>query len=572
MAPTPRAALSVGLCALMLLASIAVALLPSPKAARAACGDSLEEPEVIFAFNPPLSGFEVRGNAPLDVTVTWVPGATVPAGSIAALDWGDGSAPTPFFGTDCGDGIAMDWPPQSHAHTYSSPGNYTLSWAITSVAINLSVPIGFVVVEQGQTPTPTATSTLASATSAPPTSSPVASTAVPGPATTVTAASPAAALTAIPSPTRVSSSPTPAAPTRTPTVVPPAAAPVATPSTGPTAPEADIPEVLSAVPRLEEIATDTGTVATNLALAGVTLWVLFSSVLLNQVLQEHRSEIHERTSRLTRPLRRFRGGSARTSTLRRTLEPVLILALTGIIYGLLDPGFGLNRSSALLFLSVILGVGVVTYACSGVEALMTRRTFGVAAAVRPYPASLAIAIASVAISRIIGLQPGVVYGFAASCAIIGPGGIDERRQGRVTIFPVLTAILLSVTAWLVIEPLRADASVSSSFLGQVGIAAGIIVFIGGLEGVAFNMIPLSVTDGGKLFRWRPAVWAAVALLASFLFWHVVINRDRQFFDALRQAESLAVLALFLLYASLSIGLWAYFRWRSGNPGPAPQQE
>lgn len=569
----PRTVLAGGFSALILVAALAAALPPSPGPAFAACSDSPDDPQIIFAFDPPPSGFEVRGTAPLEVTVTWVPGATVLAGSTAFIDWGDGSPPTPFHGTDCGDGIAIEWPPQSHAHTYKSAGNYTLAWNFTSAVINVGIPIAFVVVEQGQTPTPTATSTLAPATPAPPTTSfPAANTAVPGPATTVTAASPAAALTAIPSPTRVSSSPTPAAPTRTPTVVPPAAAPVATPSTGPTAPEADIPEVLSAVPRFEEIATDTGTVATNLALAGVTLWVLFSSVLLNQVLQEHRSEIDERTSRLTRPLRRFRGGSARTSTLRRTLEPVLILALTGIIYGLLDPGFGLNRSSALLFLSVILGVGVVTYACSGVEALMTRRTFGVAAAVRPYPASLAIAIASVAISRIIGLQPGVVYGFAASCAIIGPGGIDERRQGRVTIFPVLTAILLSVTAWLAIEPLRANASVSSSFPGQVGIAAGIIVFIGGLEGVAFNMIPLSVTDGGKLFRWRPPVWAAVAMLASFLFWHVVINRDRQFFDALRQAESLAVLALFLLYTSLSIGLWAYFRWRPGNPGPAPQPE
>lgn len=326
------------------------------------------------------------------------------------------------------------------------------------------------------------------------------------------------------------------------------------------------------MPRLDQVATDAGTIATNLALAGVTLWVLFSSVLLNQVLQEHRTEIDDRTSRFTRPLRRLFGEATQAGALRRILEPVFILALTGAIYGLLDPGFGFNRPSAVLFLSVILGVGVVTYACSGIEALMTRRTFGVAAAVRPYPASLAIAAASVAISRTIGLQPGVIYGFVASCAIIGSGSIDERRQGRVTIFPVVTAIFLSIAAWVLIEPLRANASVSSSFLGQVGIAAGIIVFIGGLEGVAFNMIPLSVTDGGKLFRWRRSVWASVALLAGFLFWHVLLNTDRRFFDALRQAESLAVLALFLLYTGLSFGLWAYFRWRPGSTEPAPQPE
>ncbi|MCL4240878.1 MAG: hypothetical protein KJ048_05945, partial [Dehalococcoidia bacterium] len=297
MPPTPRSALGRGLSAFTLVAALAVALLPSPRSARAACGDAVEEPDVVFAFNPPLSGFEVRGNAPLDVTVTWVPGATVPAGSAAFLDWGDGSVPTPFHGTDCGDGIAMDWPPQSHAHTYGSPGNYTLSWAITSVAINLSVPIGFVVVEQGQTPTPTATSTLAPA---PPTPAPpavVASAVVPEPATTAATSGPTAAVTPSPSPTRVSPSATHASATPT-AMLPVVAAPADTPtSTGPVAPEADIPEALSAMPRLDQIATDTGTIATNLALAGVTLWVLFSSVLLNQVLQEHRSEIDERTSR-----------------------------------------------------------------------------------------------------------------------------------------------------------------------------------------------------------------------------------------------------------------------------------
>lgn len=568
----PRTVLAGGFSALILVAALAAALPPSPGPAFAACSDSPEDPQIIFAFDPPPSGFEVRGTAPLEVTVTWVPGATVLAGSTAFIDWGDGSPPTPFHGTDCGDGIAIEWPPQSHAHTYKSAGNYTLAWNFTSAVINVGIPIAFVVTEPVPAATPTSTPTVPpTPVPTPPPPSVVPATVVPAPASAVVTSSQSVAATAAPSPTREMPDATPVSPTPTPTTASPATPPETPAATGsgPATAEADIPAALSAMPRLAEVARDPGTIATNVALAGVTLWVLFSSVLLNQVLQEHRSELDERTSRLTRPLRRFTGRATRDGAVHGVLAPVLFLTLTGVIYGLLDPGFGPNRPSAVLFLSVILGVGAVTYACSGIEALMTRRTFGVAAAVRPYPASLAIAAASVAFSRIIGLQPGVIYGFVASCALIGPGNIDERRQGRVTIYPVLTAIALSVAAWFVIEPLRANASISSSFLGQVGIAAGIIVFIGGLEGVALNMIPLSVTDGGKLFRWRPPVWAAVSLLASFLFWHVVINRNRQFFDALRQAESLAVLALFLVYTSLSIGLWAYFRWRPHSLEPAP---
>jgi hypothetical protein len=573
MPATPRAVLAGGLSALLFATMLVFAISPSPGVVRAACGESLDEPEAAFAFDPPLSGFEVAGVAPLAVTVSWVAGAAAPLGSTAFLDWGDGSPPTPFSSNDCGDGIALDWPPQAHTHTYSAEGTYTLSWAVNSTVVNFNVPIAFAVVQAAQpspTTPPPSTPTPLPATLAP--SPGVASTAVAPAPTTGPAATSTPTMTPSPSPTAVTPGATAAAATPPPTVSP-AAGPVVTPTPTSTAiVEPDIPAPIRSVPRLSDVATDAGTVATNLALAGVTLWVLFSSVLLNQVLQEHRTEIDARTSRLLRPLRRFGSGSSRSRGARRLIEPLVVLGLTGAIYGLLDPGFGFNRPSAVLFLSVILGVGLVTYACSGVEALVTRRTFGVAAAVRPYPISLAIAVGSVAISRIAGLQPGVIYGFVASCALIGSVTIDERQQGRVIIFPVVTAIVLSVCAWLVVEPLRGSAAVSSSFFGQVGIAAGLIVFIGGLEGVAFNMIPLSVTDGGKLFRWKRSVWAAVALLAAFLFWHVLLNRNRQSFDALRQAESLAMLALFLLYTSLSVGLWAYFRWRLRRIEPASRRE
>ena len=585
MPPASRTAAAGGISALALAVAVALAAalaLPATPA-RAACGDAPGEIEVLFTFVPPVSGdsgFEVSGPAPLTVSATWVPGVLLLAGSTATLNWGDGSSFTSFTGQDCGDGETMYWPPQTHTHTYATAGNYTLTWNVNLIVANLSVPITFVVAQAPQVATPTATAPPT------PTSTPTPATATAsGPTATAQppAASPLAVATLAPASTAVQPSPSPAAPTATlaavtptPTPTPTAALVPATPpppaSAAANAAEQDLPEVLRAMPRLDEIAVDGGTVATNLVLAGITLWVLFSSVLLNQVLQENRSEIDERTSRLTRPIRGFARAARRGRIGAGILAPVFVLLLTGLIYGFLDPTFGFNRSSAVLFLSVILGVGAVTYVCSGIEALMTRRTFNIAAAVRPYPASLVVAAVSVAITRIIGLQPGAIYGFVASCAIIGTGQIDEHRHGKVTIFPVVTAILLSIAALILIEPLRANDSAASSFLGQVIIGAGIIVFVGGIEGVAFNMIPLSVTDGGKLFRWRRSVWAAVSLVAVFLFWHVLLNRNHQYFDALRQAKSLSVLALFLAYTGLSFGLWAYFRWRPRQIEPIPEAE
>ncbi|MEP6871593.1 MAG: FGLLP motif-containing membrane protein [Anaerolineaceae bacterium] len=586
-----RSVAGLGLCAFALAVALAVAFFQPASHARAACGDTPGEIEVLFTFVPPVSGdsgFEVSGPAPLTVSATWVPGVLLLAGSTATLNWGDGSSFTPFTGQDCGDGETMFWPPQTHTHTYATPGSYTVTWNVNFIVANFSVPITFVVAQALQAATPTATAAPA------PTSTPVLATAT-APVPTATPQPPAATPLAVatlaptnstpgptPSPSATPSTSTPT-PTLTPSPTAPAAASQASEQTPPPAdssePERDLPEVLRAMPRLEEISVDSGTVATNLVLAGITLWVLFSSVLLNQVLQENRAEIDERTSRLTRPIRGFARSARRGGTgagirapVLALMAPVFVLLLTGLIYGFLDPAFGFDRSSAVLFLSVVLGVGAVTYVCSGIEALMTRRTFEIAAAVRPYPASLVVAAVSVAITRIIGLQPGAIYGFVASCAIIGTGQIDEHRHGKVTIFPVVTAILFSIAALILIEPLRANDTAASSFLGQVIIGAGIIVFVGGIEGVAFNMIPLSVTDGGKLFRWHRSIWAAVSLVAVFLFWHVLLNRDRQYFDALRQAKSLSVLALFLAYTGLSFGLWAYFHWRPRNVEPFPAGE
>lgn len=331
------------------------------------------------------------------------------------------------------------------------------------------------------------------------------------------------------------------------------------------------------MPRIDEISTDGGTIATNIVFAGVTLWVLFSSVLLNQVLQDNRSFIDAKTARIARPIRRLgRRPSAVAGHGATVVTMLAVLGITGLVYEFLNPEFGLNRGSLLLFLSSVLGVGILTYVCSGLEAAVTRRGHGIAAAVRPFPAAIAVSVVAVALSRLVNLQPGVVYGFVASAAITGPGQVEGRKQGAITVFPVVAALALSVVALAIVEPIRANEQAAASFLGQLAIGAGIIIFIGGIEGVAFNMIPLAVTDGGKLFAWRKPVWAGIALVAAFLAWHVLLNRDQQSFDALRTASSASILVIFVLYSLFSVALWAYFRRRGHGPtavatpdGPVP---
>ncbi len=548
-----------------LLAGRAPTLPASAMTAGAFAFDCADPPEDdvndLFTVTPtPAADGAVSGAAPLLVTVAIRGGVVVFEGDLvgATLNWGDGTGTSTVAATPCGDGGTY-WPEQALTHTYTVPGAYTPMWTFTLDTMTMTVPAGFVQVNQvAATAAPTAVSTPTPIGPSP--TSPVPGTASTEPAATPVEGSPAPQAT-------------PSAPASTASPATPEAA--STPTTGSTAAitpaSASSPspragggrsEIVDSIPGPEEISRDPDVILTNLAVAGVTVWVLFSSVFLNQALQDNRSEIERRTAWLGRPWRRFAGVAGHTSGTARAVALGGVLVITGTIYSLLEPGFGLNRATATLFIAAVLGVGVVTFMVSGLEAWRSRAILGAPAAVRVFPACMVIAAASVTVSRLLSLQPGVMYGFVASCALLAPADPSPRDEGRVAIAPVTATLALVVAAWLLVWPLRSLSAESGSWGFEVAEATAVVIFIGGIESVVANMLPLSIMDGGKVFRWSPLVWVCCAVVAAFLTWHVLMGREREYFSGLREASSLAVLTLFLAYTGLSAAIWAYFKFRT----------
>lgn len=294
--------------------------------------------------------------------------------------------------------------------------------------------------------------------------------------------------------------------------------------------------------------------------------ILFSSVLFNQTLQEHRPELEGWWASATMPIRP--GLSAIGNAGRGMSGPAWqigawagVLVLTGLVNGLLDPAFGVNRKTLILALSILLSTGILTFLYSGVEARAARRYFGLTASVRLYAPCVVICLASLAISRAIGLAPGVMYGFITSAVVVGAREISLKDQGRVSAWPLIACLVVSTVAWLAIGPVRQANGDGGNFGLSLLESILAIVFIAGIESVFFNMIPLRVMDGGKVFRWHPVIWAGLALIAAFLFWHVLLHQEREGFGNLRRTESMTVLVICLGYAAASVGTWAYFRVR-----------
>ncbi len=597
--------------------AVGAALAPASRAHAADCSAfaAADDATLLFSSSPPAVNFGVSGPAPFDVSVSIREGIVVfPQGLVtSSFDFGDGSGSVAVRVEACtGPATEAYWPAQTFRHRYGTPGSYQVKWNISVGGVFSISPVVLFVTVTGADPTPTpppptATPVAATATPPAPTATQQASTATPSPGTATPAPSPSA--TAVPSATPPEGSPTAAATTTTATAAAsaspavtstsgaetptPAASPTASPTATPAGGAAGVAvtptpggggegglfastdemrtEMAASLPDFGDLSTDGAVIATNLVLAGITVWVLFSSVFLNQVLQDNRDELDAKTARLASPFRRLGARAAGLSPrIRSALSVALVMLATAVIYGFLDPAFGLNRASLLLVIAILAGVGVVTYVCSGTEVLATRRLFGAAAAVKPFAATIVVAIASVIVSRLAGLQPGVIYGFVASCAVAGELADDRAKSGRVALYPIAATALLSVAAFATVGPLRAANRDGGNGIFTVLETVCVIVFVGGIEGLFFNMIPLSIMDGGKLFRWRKWAWAGFAVPIAFAFWHVLLNHDRSSFDALRQASSLTVLVIFVAYSLLSIGAFAFFRLRErGHPVGSP---
>ena len=104
----------------------------------------------------------------------------------------------------------------------------------------------------------------------------------------------------------------------------------------------------------------------------------------------------------------------------------------------------------------------------------------------------------------------------------------------------------------------ASAVFKSNWWSHVPSEAAAAIFVGGIEGLLFVLLPLRFTDGEKIFRWYRWLWFPLFGVAAFLFCWVVLNPQAKAFDAVLEGRVIFIACLVGIYAILATGFWAYF--------------
>jgi hypothetical protein len=295
----------------------------------------------------------------------------------------------------------------------------------------------------------------------------------------------------------------------------------------------------------------------------VVVLLPFPSELFNRTLEENIEEIRaaiRRVPLLGRLVQEGRGkdpAGPGAGGAARLLGIAAFVLVAGLLYGLLDPGFGPDARSFVTYAGIVLALVSVTWAAA-LPIRAVHRSAGDRGHLHAVTGTLVIAAACVLISRLAGFLPGYLYGLILGYAFARQ--LDVAEDGRAHALSAWWMLGLAFVAWLTLGAVRGlDIEGSVPVAVAESVLAALVV--AGIEGIVFGLVPLRFMKGEPIFRWRRWRWAVLYAIGVLGFISILVNPTTGFLAPARQTSVFTAVALFVGFGLVSVLFWGYFRFR-----------
>jgi hypothetical protein len=289
---------------------------------------------------------------------------------------------------------------------------------------------------------------------------------------------------------------------------------------------------------------------------GFILLVAFPSELLKNTIREN----YESAFRWLVPTRRWFarfGRRARQIRINAWLGGAVILLLAAVLLGFAEPSFGFNGSSVRLWFALVLSLAAVNLVVPAITGLVSRQKFAAPISLRPLPGALLLVLGSALISRFGHIEPGFLF-----AGVIGTAfGVKLNRQaaGVLALVSVGATVVLGLGAWLGYSALAPVAEAHPNFWNLLWSEALSATTIESLATLVISLLPLRFLDGALLFAWKRWVWVLTYFTAVLILIFVIAPISDNWGP--ESAPLFGWGALFILFALVTIGVWAVFRFR-----------
>ena len=324
--------------------------------------------------------------------------------------------------------------------------------------------------------------------------------------------------------------------------------------------EPDAPSVLSATVAVQDAGLSVGHALLAAAVTIILLLIVgYPSHLLSSTLGDAKN--YDRL--FGRPIAWWKKVAGRVRRPKLTgWAPIAVgMMAATIIAGFVDPGFGFNLGSLRMLASVAIAFAVQNL----LGWWLTRRALRITdpelkPGIRFRFGSLPILLLAVVASRLVGFEPGMVFGLLVGLSF--GAQLAKARQARVVLVGSGYAFGLAIVGWLGYSMVAGAAGSATGWWTTFASET-----LSGIAALPIALLPMAFADGGALFAWKKRVWALCYGIGLFAF--LVILLPLPFSWGEVAAPLAAWVGLYVAYAVLAIGVWAWCRFRrTGKSGTA----
>lgn len=248
--------------------------------------------------------------------------------------------------------------------------------------------------------------------------------------------------------------------------------------------------------------------------------------------------------------------------INRWVGTIGIIAGTAVVLGFADPGFGFNGASLRLWMALVISIVLLNVVVSSIVMSVAERRFRIGSTLEPMPAALLLVAASVIVSRLAGIQPGLLFSIVLGIAFAYE--LSRRQDALLTMLGVGLSIAIGVAAWLGYSALAATGGDDPGFwhlLAQEILAA---TTVEALATMVIALLPLDFLDGKSLFQWNKWAWAGIYVVAIVTFVIIILPLANNWGEA--TAPFLGWGALFGGFAAFAVLAWALLRYIPARRG------
>ncbi len=310
--------------------------------------------------------------------------------------------------------------------------------------------------------------------------------------------------------------------------------------------------ISDSIPTVERIFTAPLTIIVSGGLAlAILLLVAFPAELLNSTLASNTRRLGRWYAAVERSVDRATDWFA-SVTRTRALAAALLVVLTSLIFGFVDPEYGFDPVSVRMTVSLAIGLFIVTYVSSWISGAIIRRVWSIETRVSLQPAALVFAVVGVVIARILEFSPGFLIGLVIGLDLVTRVGAPHRVRAILTNIGVIVG--LAVVSWIGFSIMAAVMNGEPTVVTLLVSDALVATTAEGLTAALAALLPLGFLDGHEVLRRSKLLWAGSFAAVATVFSLIVLP------TAAGETGDVADVGFWMLimviFAAVTLTLWA----------------